>query len=92
MTCGIVAASALGAGGRTSCKRQVIDSDPDGSQQARLAFFVVAQRDKRDIVISSNNYRSPNRRSRTVKSKRLVRRPYQPFRCTAHASALKWSD
>jgi site-specific DNA recombinase len=31
-----------GRGEHTSCKRQVIDSDPDGSQQARLAFFVVA--------------------------------------------------
>ena len=58
MTCGIVAASALGAGGRTSCKRQVIDSDPDGSQQARLAFFVVAERDKRNFGIGSNNFRS----------------------------------
>jgi hypothetical protein len=42
MTCAIGAASALGARGRTSCKRQVIDSDPGGSQQARLAFFLVA--------------------------------------------------
>jgi hypothetical protein len=42
MTCAIGAASALGARGRTSCKRQVIESDPDGSQQAQLAFFVVA--------------------------------------------------
>jgi hypothetical protein len=47
MTCAIGAASALGARGRTSCKRQFIDSDPDVSQQARLAFFVVAWRDKR---------------------------------------------
>jgi hypothetical protein len=36
-----------------------IDSDPVGSQQARLAFFAVAQRDKRDFVIGSNNFRSP---------------------------------
>ncbi len=62
MVCVICAGRTLGAWGRASCKRQVIDSDLDGSQQARLAFFVVAQRDKRDIVISSNNYRSPTRR------------------------------
>ena len=38
----ICAARVRGAWGRTSCKRQVIDSDPDVSQQARLSFFVVA--------------------------------------------------
>ena len=37
-------------------------SDPGSSQQARLAFFVVAWRDKRDIVSSSSNFRTPNRR------------------------------
>lgn len=39
MTCAIHAASILSARGRTSCKRQVVDSDPGGSQQARLASF-----------------------------------------------------
>jgi len=42
IACAIGAGSARLAGGRTSCKRQVIDADPGGSQQARLAFFLVA--------------------------------------------------
>jgi hypothetical protein len=42
MTWAIGAGSAYGVRGRASCKRQVIDSDPGGSQQARLAFFLVA--------------------------------------------------
>ena len=39
MDCAIGAASAYAACEHTSCKRQVIDSDLGGSQQARLAFF-----------------------------------------------------
>jgi hypothetical protein len=35
---------------------------------------------------------SPTRRSRSFQSRRHVPRPYQPFRCTAHAAALKWPD
>jgi hypothetical protein len=42
IACAIVAVSACAVCEHTSCKRQVIDSDPGGSQQARLAFFVVA--------------------------------------------------
>ena len=42
IACAIGAARACAAREHTSCKRQVIDSDPDVSQQAGLAFFVVA--------------------------------------------------
>jgi hypothetical protein len=84
MAYAIVAASGPAARGHASRKRRVIESDPGESQQARLAFFVVAYRDKRDIVINSNNYRS---RFRTYGDQLSV--AYGAYRSSS--SALLWS-